>query len=57
MPLFAGEPRVSTLDLGTAWSVVVLSAVAVAAVLGLGSVLIGRALARRSGVRRLRETL
>ena len=57
VPLFAGEPRVSTLDLGTAWSVVVLSAVAVAAVLGLGSVLIGRALARRSDVRRLRETL
>ena len=57
VPLFAGEPRVSTLDLGTAWSVVVLSAVAVAAVLGLGSALIGRALARRSGVRRLRETL
>jgi hypothetical protein len=57
VPLFAGEPRVSTLDLHTAWSVVALTAAAVALVLGLGSVLIGRALARRSGVRRLRETL
>lgn len=57
VPLFAGEPVVSTLDLGTAWTAVALAATGAALVLGLGSALIGRALARRSDVRRLRETL
>jgi len=57
VPLFAGEPLVSTLDLGTAWTAVAVAATGAALVLGLGSALIGRALARRSDVRRLRETL
>ena len=57
VPLFAGEPLVSTLDLGSAWTAVTVAAAAAAAVLGLGSVLIGGTVARRSDVRRLRETL
>jgi hypothetical protein len=57
VPLFASAPEVSTLDLGTAWDVVAVAAVGAAAVLGAGAVLVGVALARRSDVRRLRETL
>ncbi|GAA4365798.1 FtsX-like permease family protein [Nocardioides caricicola] len=57
VPLFAEAPEVSTLDLGTAWVGVVVATVGALVVLGLGSVLIGRALARRSDIRRLRETL
>ncbi|MEP9365356.1 FtsX-like permease family protein [Nocardioides sp. CN2-186] len=57
VPLFATAPEVSTLDLDTAWSAVVVAAVLALVVLGLGASLIGRALARRSEVRRLRETL
>ena len=57
VPLFASAPEVSTLDLGTAWGVVAGAALGVAAVLGLGAVLVGATLARRSGVDRLRETL
>ncbi|CAI9413445.1 FtsX-like permease family protein [Nocardioides sp. T2.26MG-1] len=55
VPLFAGEPAVSTLDLSTAWPAVALAVVASTAVLGGGSALIGRVLARRAAVRRLRE--
>lgn len=57
VPLFAEAPEVSTLDLGTAWGGVVLATLGALVVLGLGSVLIGRALARRSEIRRLREAL
>jgi hypothetical protein len=57
VPLFASAPQVSTLDLGTAWGVAAGAALGVAAVLGLGAVLVGATLARRSGVDRLRETL
>jgi hypothetical protein len=57
VPLFASAPQVSTLDLGTAWGVVAGAALGVTAVLGLGAVLVGATLARRSGVDRLRETL
>ncbi|GAB3787938.1 FtsX-like permease family protein [Nocardioides ungokensis] len=57
VPLFATAPEVSTLDLATAWGGVAGAAVGAAVVLGLGAVLIGRALARRSDVRRLRETV
>lgn len=57
VPLFAEAPEVSTLDLGVAWGGVVLATLGALVVLGLGSVLIGRALARRSDIRRLRETL
>ncbi|MFC4784805.1 FtsX-like permease family protein [Nocardioides sp. MAHUQ-72] len=57
VPLFASAPEVSTLDLATAWGVVAAAALGALVVLGLGAVLIGRALARRSDVRRLRETV
>jgi putative ABC transport system permease protein len=57
VPLFASAPEVSTLDLRTAWGGVAAAAAAALVVLGLGSVLIGRELARRSDLRRLRETL
>ncbi len=57
VPLFATAPEVSTLDLDTAWVAVIVATLAALVVLGVGSVLIGRTLARRSDVRRLRETL
>ena len=55
VPLFAVDPEVSTLDLGTAWTGVAIAVAGAVLVLGVGSVLIGRALAARSDVRRLRE--
>jgi putative ABC transport system permease protein len=55
VPLFATAPEVSTLDLGTAWWGVLLAGVVAAVVLGCGSALIGRTLAARASVRRLRE--
>ena len=57
VPLFAEAPLVSTLDLGVAWGAVLAAALASLVVLGLGGVLIGRAMARRSELRRLRETI
>jgi hypothetical protein len=57
VPLFATAPAVSTLDLGTAWWAVLAAVVVSLAVLGAGSILIGRALASRAELRRLRETL
>lgn len=57
VPLFAVEPEVSTIDLGTAWWAAGLATLAALVVLGLGSVLIGRELAARAELRRLRETL
>jgi putative ABC transport system permease protein len=57
VPLFATAPQVSTLDLGTAWWAVLAAVVLSLVVLGAGSVLIGRALASRAELRRLRETL
>jgi hypothetical protein len=57
VPLFAEAPLVSTLDLGVAWGAVLAAALAALVVLGLGAVLIGRAMARRSELRRLRETI
>jgi len=57
VPLFASAPEVSTLDLATAWWAVGAAIVASLLVLGAGSVLIGRALASRAELRRLRETL
>lgn len=57
VPLFASAPEVSTLDLGTAWGGVAVAVGGAILVLAGGSILIGRTLARRSGVRRLRETL
>ncbi len=57
VPLFAIAPEVSTLDLSTAWWAAGAAALAAILVLGIGSVLIGRALAARAELRRLRETL
>lgn len=57
VPLFATAPEVSTEDLSTAWWAAGGAAVGAVLVLGLGSVLIGRALAARAELRRLRETL
>jgi len=57
VPLFAEAPLVSTLDLGVAWGAVLLAALAALVVLGLGAVLVGRAMARRAVLRRLRETI
>jgi putative ABC transport system permease protein len=57
VPLFTQDPEVSTLDLSTAWPAVVAATVVVVVLLGLTSMLIGRALAGRADLRRLRETL
>ncbi|WP_296606393.1 FtsX-like permease family protein, partial [Nocardioides sp.] len=57
VPLFAEDPLVSTLDLDVAWGAVLLAALAALVVLGLGGLLIGRAMAHRSELRRLRETI
>lgn len=57
VPLFATAPQVSTLDLDTAWWAVLVAIALSLAVLGAGSVLIGRALAARAELRRLRETM
>jgi predicted lysophospholipase L1 biosynthesis ABC-type transport system permease subunit len=57
VPLFATAPEVSTLDLGTAWWAVVAAIALSLVVLGAGSVLIGRALASRAELQRLRETM
>jgi putative ABC transport system permease protein len=57
VPLFATAPEVSTLDLDTAWAATLGAGVLALVVLGVGASLIGRALARRSDLRRLRETL
>jgi hypothetical protein len=57
VPLFARDPEVSTLDLGTAWVAVVVAGAAAIVVLVGGSVLVGRLLASRATLARLRETL
>lgn len=57
VPLFATAPEVSTLDLDTAWWAVVAATALSLVVLGAGSVLIGRALAARAELQRLRETM
>jgi putative ABC transport system permease protein len=57
VPLFAVDPEVSTLDLGTAWPAAALAALAALLVLGVGGAMIGRALAARAELQRLRETL
>lgn len=55
VPLFADAPSVSTLDLDVAWGPVLLAAAAALVVLGVGGALIGRVMARRAGLPRLRE--
>lgn len=57
VPLFADAPEVSTLDLDTAYGAVLVAVVASLVVLCLGSLAIGRALARRAQLQRLRETM
>ncbi|GAA4720132.1 FtsX-like permease family protein [Nocardioides conyzicola] len=57
VPLFATAPQVSTLDLDTAWWAVLVAVALSLVVLGAGSVLIGRALAARAELPRLRETM
>ena len=57
VPLFAVEPEVSVEDLSIAWWAVGAATLAALLVVGLGSVLIGRALARRAELQRLRETV
>lgn len=57
VPLFAVTPAESTIDLDTAWGAVAVAAASVLLVLGTASVAIGRVLAGRAEVRRLRETL
>ncbi|WP_395695338.1 FtsX-like permease family protein [Nocardioides sp.] len=55
VPLFADAPLVSTLDLDIAWGPVLGAAAAALVVLGAGAVRVGRTMARRAGLRRLRE--
>ncbi|GAB2455048.1 hypothetical protein GCM10027062_39400 [Nocardioides hungaricus] len=57
VPLFAVAPEVSTLDLGPAWWAAGAAALVALVVLGAGSLLIGRTLAARAELRRLREAL
>lgn len=55
VPLFATAPQVSTLDLSTSWFAVALAAVTALVVLALAGALIGRSVALRSRLPRLRE--
>lgn len=57
VPLFATDPEVSTLDLATAHVAVLLAVAVSLLVLGLGSIVIGRTLAGRARLQRLRETM
>lgn len=57
IPLFATAPQVSTLDLSTSWVAVAVGFAGAAVVLTLTGVVIGRAIAHRSTLERVRETL
>lgn len=57
VPLYAVDPEVSVEDLSTSWAAAGGATVVVLVVVGLGSALIGRALARRAELQRLRETM
>ncbi|MEZ5093107.1 FtsX-like permease family protein [Nocardioides sp.] len=57
VPLFATPPEVSTLDLHTPWAGVAVVLAGVLAGLSVGSLLIGRALARAADVSLLRESV
>jgi len=57
VPLFASPPLVSTLDLATSWKAVMAAAATAALVLTACVLLIGRALARRASLERVRESL
>lgn len=57
IPMFAVEPKVSTLNLGTAWLAVLVAAAAALAVLTLAGGLVARAAGRRATLLRLRESL
>ncbi len=57
VPLFATAPEVSTLDLQTPWSVVLLATLTVLVVLTVTGSWIGLAMSRQARPQRLRETL
>ncbi|MEP6762236.1 MAG: ABC transporter permease, partial [Sporichthyaceae bacterium] len=57
IPLFATAPQVSTLDLSAAWGAVAVALLGAVLVLMVTGVLIGRAIAGRSTLERVRETL
>jgi hypothetical protein len=55
--LFTVDPPVDTLDLGLPWATLVVTLLVQLVVLGLAAWLVGRAVAARSGLTRLRESL
>ena len=57
VPLFAAEPTVSTLDLATSWGAAAAAALTAAVLLTACVLLIGRALARRASLERVRESM
>ncbi|MGI9156077.1 MAG: hypothetical protein ACR2FG_05500, partial [Marmoricola sp.] len=57
VPLFATAPEVSTLDLSTAWAAVGIASAIAAVVLAAVAWLTGQAIARRSVLQRVRESL
>ena len=57
LPLFATDPEVSTLDLSTAWGAVAIGFGGALLVLTVTGVLIGRTIARRSTLERVREAM
>jgi ABC-type antimicrobial peptide transport system permease subunit len=57
VPLFATAPAVSTLDLSTAWPAVGVGFAGATVVLALAGWLIGRAIAHRAALERVREAL
>ena len=57
VPLFAAAPAVSTLDLTTSWGAAAMAAFVAAALLTACVLLIGRALARRATLERVRESM
>lgn len=57
VPLFASPPLVSTLDLSTNWVAVLASALVAGLLLGGCVLLVGVAMARRSSLERVRESL
>ena len=57
VPLFAVDPEVSTLDLHTAWPVVVVATASALVVLLVVAWLVGRGVARRAVLDRVRQSL
>jgi hypothetical protein len=57
VPLFASDPAVSTLDLATSWGAAAAAALTAGFLLTACVLLIGRALARRATLERVRESM